>query len=160
MLFDFRFSNASRYVNLLRVPNLLWLSSFLLWFPGWLGWLVAVALMQPPSMYTKEEFHNNVLPRAAENQPPRILNDLRQLSCRLVASGIAKGLLKAEDLPEIRKTLIARFEVRAGLACVGVPVPWFVSVLLSCSGGLNNHREVMTLTRALPGWLCVGPPCV
>lgn len=124
VLFDFQFSNASRYVNLLRVPNLLWLSSFLLWFPGWLGWLVAVALMQPPSMYTKEEFHNNVLPRAAENQPPRILNDLRQLSCRLVASGIAKGLLKAEDLPEIRKTLIARFEVRAGLACVGVPVPW------------------------------------
>eukprot|EP00752_Nemacystus_decipiens_P003153 g2920.t1 len=65
---------------------------------------------EPPSMYTKEEFHNNVLPRAAENQPPRILNELRQLSCRLVASGIAKGLLKAEDLPEIRKTLIARFE--------------------------------------------------
>lgn len=71
-------------------------------------------------MYTKEEFHNNVLPRAAENQPPRILNELRQLSCRLVASGIAKGLLKAEDLPEIRKTLIARFEV-GFRACVCVP---------------------------------------
>lgn len=68
-------------------------------------------------MYTKEEFHNNVLPRAADNQPPRILNELRQLSCRLVASGIAKGLLKAEDLPEIRKTLIARFEVY-GCMCV------------------------------------------
>ncbi|CAM9882875.1 unnamed protein product, partial [Ectocarpus sp. 13 AM-2016] len=65
---------------------------------------------EPPSKYTKEEFHNNVLPRAAENQPPRILNELRQLSCRLVASGIAKGLLKQEDLPEIRKILISRFE--------------------------------------------------
>ncbi|CAM9329686.1 unnamed protein product, partial [Hapterophycus canaliculatus] len=65
---------------------------------------------EPPSRYTKEEFHNNVLPRAAVNQPPRILNELRQLSCRLVASGIAKGLLKHEDLPEIRSTLISRFE--------------------------------------------------
>lgn len=66
---------------------------------------------QPPSKYTKEEFHNNVLPRAADNQPPRILNELRQLSCRLVASGIAKGLLKEEDLPQIRKILISRFQV-------------------------------------------------
>lgn len=67
--------------------------------------------VQPPSKYTKEEFHNNVLPRAADNQPPRILNELRQLSCRLVASGIARGLLKEEDLPEIRKTLVSRFQV-------------------------------------------------
>lgn len=66
---------------------------------------------QPPSKYTKEEFHNNVLPRASDNQPARILNDLRQLACRLVASGIAKGLLKEEDLPEIRKTLVSRFQV-------------------------------------------------
>lgn len=80
-------------------------------------------------MYTKEEFHNNVLPRAAENQPPRILNELRQLSCRLVASGIAKGLLKAEDLPEIRKTLIARFEVRA---CVRAYAPSSGRVSLLC----------------------------
>lgn len=74
------------------------------------------AMPQPPSKYTKEEFHNNVLPRAAENQPPRILNELRQLSCRLVASGIAKGLLLEEDLPQIRKTLVSRFQVRFGRA--------------------------------------------
>lgn len=64
-----------------------------------------------------------MLPRAADNQPPRILNELRQLSCRLVASGIAKGLLKEEDLPEIRKTLVNRFQVSVALALVGgVPV--------------------------------------
>lgn len=68
-------------------------------------------MVKPPSKYTKEEFHNNVLPRAAENQPPRVLSDLRQLSCRLVASGISKGLLNETDLPEIRKILISRFKV-------------------------------------------------
>lgn len=67
--------------------------------------------VKPPSKYTKEEFHNNVLPRAAENQPPRVLNDLRQLSCRLVASGISKGLLNETDLPEIRRILVSRFKV-------------------------------------------------
>lgn len=78
--------------------------------------MLSCFVLQPPSKYTKEEFHNNVLPRAADNQPPRILNELRQLSCRLVASGIAKGLLKEEDLPEIRKTLVNRFQVGVHIA--------------------------------------------
>ena len=85
----------------------------------WWCVLLPYVLLQPPSKYTKEEFHNNVLPRAADNQPPRILNELRQLSCRLVASGIAKGLLKQDDLPEIRKTLVNRFQVGVDVA-VGV----------------------------------------
>lgn len=84
-----------------------------------LGVLLMVCLIQPPSNYTKEEFHNNVLPRVAENQPPRILNELRQLSCRLVASGIAKGLLTEEDLPQIRRTLISRFQVGKGNIMTG-----------------------------------------
>lgn len=71
---------------------------------------------KPPSKYGKEEFLNNVLPRASENQPPRILNELRQLSCRLVASGIAKGLLKEQDLPHIRRILVGRFQVYALLS--------------------------------------------
>ena len=118
-------------------------------------------------MYTKEEFHNNVLPRAAENQPPRILNELRQLSCRLVASGIAKGLLKAEDLPEIRKTLIARFEVRgARCACTrdtrgGAP-PGFLPLLRDVSlvpdsSFAGKARLVLPVARCLP---CLGGPRV
>ena len=100
-----------------RPLSCLCLACLVLLAPGWFAAFRFSLSVQPPSKYTKEEFHNNVLPRAAENQPPRVLTELRQLSCRLVASGIAKGLLKAEDLPEIRKTLIARFEVRASVAC-------------------------------------------
>lgn len=83
------------------------------------GVLLMVCLIQPPSNYTKEEFHNNVLPRVAENQPPRILNELRQLSCRLVASGIAKGLLTEDDLPQTRRILISRFQVGNGKVVTG-----------------------------------------
>lgn len=78
-----------------------------------------LTLSQPPSKYTMEEFRNNVLPRASENQPPRILNELRQLSCRLVASGIAKGLLTEADLPQIRETLVGRFQVCSGISHEG-----------------------------------------
>lgn len=67
--------------------------------------------VKPPATYTRQEFHNTVLPRASEKQPPRVLNELRQLSCRLVASGITRGLLSEEDLSEIRKTLVSRFQV-------------------------------------------------
>ncbi|CAM9428951.1 unnamed protein product, partial [Choristocarpus tenellus] len=65
---------------------------------------------EPPSKYTKEEFLSNVLPRASAEQPSRVLMELRQLACRLVASGVAKGLIGEGDLPEIREVLIERFE--------------------------------------------------
>ncbi|CAN0410903.1 unnamed protein product, partial [Discosporangium mesarthrocarpum] len=66
---------------------------------------------EPPSKYTKDEFLNNVLPRVSSDQPARVLMELRQLACRLVASGVSKGLLKDADLPQIRRVLMSRFEV-------------------------------------------------
>lgn len=121
--------------------------------------------MQPPSMYTKEEFHNNVLPRAADHQPPRILNELRQLSCRLVASGIAKGLLKAEDLPEIRKTLITRFEVRPcvrvcvcprAVSCVCVVLMLFPCFFILFAGKKRRIRRSLAAGHAWVLLVCRG----
>lgn len=109
-------------------------------------------------MYTREEFHNNVLPRAADNQPPRILNELRQLSCRLVASGIAKGLLKTDDLPEIRKTLVSRFEVLVLRSLCVLGVRTYVRTRVVVAGPLVYGfvvAERFFLPRCLLSLCCV-----